>query len=251
MKLSRKSLPSLLSVFAALGVIGTSVLAVKATPKALNDISESDAENNKEKFLAAWKNYIPAALSGSFTIACIFSANGLNKKQQDAIMAAYAALNRSYSSYKGKVIERHGMEEHREIMKEINAERANKNTTIWAEGLVENTTLEFCVDEEEHLFYDVLGERFFTSTIGRVLQAEYHINRTYIIRSDATVNEFYNFLGIEPLDKFKDSGWSIGEDGIYWIDFSNYTSKVDDIDCMIIEPVFYPSTDYAACYYDR
>ena len=73
----------------------TTVLAVKATPKAMEKIKEVE-KNKKEEFdrdhgyseldtmfkltkpevvKATWKCYIPAAISGATSIACIVGAN--------------------------------------------------------------------------------------------------------------------------------------------------------------------------------
>jgi hypothetical protein len=30
--------------------------------------------------------------------------------------------------------------------------------------------------------------------------AEYHLNRNYILRGEAVINELYEFLGLEPTD---------------------------------------------------
>lgn len=237
-------LPSLLSVAASFGVISTSVLAVKATPKALNDISESEAITNKEIIKAAWKEYIPTVASGVGTIFCILMANGMNKKQQDSLIAAYAALHRSYDSYKRQIIERHGIEEHAEIMDDISIEDSH-DPQIWVPGIYDSIETDFHVDEEEHLFYDTIGNRYFNSTIGRVLQAEYHLNRNFCLGAAVSVNDFYEFLGIEKTEDGNQKGWVINDDDmLYWIDFSNYTAKIDDLECMIIEPVWGPSEKF-------
>lgn len=52
-KLNKKNLkkasPTLLSCFGAVGVIGTSALAVKATPKALRKIRADSRENHNDR----------------------------------------------------------------------------------------------------------------------------------------------------------------------------------------------------------
>ena len=107
----RKASPTILSGLGAAGVIVTSVLAVRATPKALRKIradsktnhdGDPEAYNKLEAVKSAWACYIPAAISGTATIFCIFGANVLNKRQQAALTSAYALLNDSYNNYKDK-----------------------------------------------------------------------------------------------------------------------------------------------------
>lgn len=76
-KLNKKNLkkasPTLLSCFGAVGVIGTSALAVKATPKALRKIRADSRENHNdpnaytklEAIQSAWIYYVPSVVMGS------------------------------------------------------------------------------------------------------------------------------------------------------------------------------------------
>lgn len=113
----RKASPTILSGLSAAGVIVTSVLAVRATPKALRKIradsktnhdGDPEAYSKLEAVKSAWVCYIPAAISGTATIFCIFGANVLNKRQQAALTSAYALLNDSYNNYKDKLKELYG-----------------------------------------------------------------------------------------------------------------------------------------------
>lgn len=120
----RKASPTILSGLGAAGVIVTSVLAVRATPKALRKIradsktnhdGDPEAYSKLEAVKSAWVCYIPAAISGTATIFCIFGANVLSKRQQAALTSAYALLNDSYNNYKDKLKELYGEEAHQKI----------------------------------------------------------------------------------------------------------------------------------------
>ena len=59
------------------------------------------------------------------------------------------------------------------------------------------------------------------------------------------VNDFYEFLGLEPVKDFEDFGWWISDD-LYWVDFNHVKTVVDDglngeIPCYIVEMVFEPT----------
>ena len=232
----KKFSPTVLSCFGAAGVIGTSVLAVKATPKALRKIrsdsryahNDPDAYTKLEAFQSAWFYYVPSVVMGAATIVCIFGANILNKHQQAAITSAYALLNDAYQDYKNKLKELYGEDAHRKIMEAIAVEKAN-DVYMASTGLVEGSSLDF--DEhnpdDNRLFYDGYSKRYFESSINRVLQAEYYLNRDFAIGGYRSVNDFYEFLGIAPIDGGDEIGWDIAT-GLAWIDFNHYKTVLDD-----------------------
>lgn len=232
----KKFSPTILSCFGAAGVVGTSVLAVKATPKALRKIrsdskyahNDPDAYTKLEAFQSAWFYYVPSVVMGAATIVCIFGANILNKHQQAAITSAYALINDAYQDYKNKLKELYGEDAHRKIMEAIAVEKAN-DVYMASTGLIEGSSLDF--DEHDpddnRLFYDGYSKRYFESSINRVLQAEYYLNRDFAIGGYRSVNDFYEFLGIAPIDGGDEIGWDIAT-GLSWIDFNHYKTVLDD-----------------------
>ena len=78
--------PEILTGIGIAGMVTTTVLAVKATPKALKLIDEKQRESEDwltkpEKVKACWKCYIPAATTGIRSISCIISAQSLNSRR--------------------------------------------------------------------------------------------------------------------------------------------------------------------------
>jgi hypothetical protein len=100
--------PTILTIISSAGVVITSVLSIKATPKALKLIEE--AKNNKERELTteeiiqvAWKPYIPALISCTSTILCIVGANYLNIQKQRNLMSAYMLLDNAFKQYRKRI----------------------------------------------------------------------------------------------------------------------------------------------------
>lgn len=255
----KRASPTMLSCFSAAGVVATVVLAVRATPKALRLIEAAEDHRHDddpdftgspltpmEVVKTTWKCYIPAAAMGAATIFCIFGANALNRKQQASLMSAYALVSRQFRDYKGKVKELYGKEAHERIMQSLAVEKAQK-THLIAPNIVNTSSLDFKgADEEERLFYDIFSDRYFQSTISRVLQAEYHVNRNFALMGGfVPLNQFYEFLGIEPKKEFSEFGWWV-DDELYWIDFGHTRAMVDDglngeVECWIIEMDWLPT----------
>ena len=105
-----KNGPTFLTCIGSIGVVVTSVMAIKATPKAI--VLLEDARDEKgddltkfEKVMVAGPAYIPTMIVGASTIACVFGANILNRRQQAALMSAYALLDSTYKEYQSKVVD--------------------------------------------------------------------------------------------------------------------------------------------------
>lgn len=235
----RRNGSTILTCVGGLGVVATSVLAVKATPKALTLIKNAEEEKGDkltklEAVQVAGPVYIPAAVMGTSTIACIFGANVLNKRQQAAITSAYALLDTSYKEYRKKVEELYGTEARDRVREEI----------------AKDTYEDGPRDDNKQLFYDEFSGRYFESTIEEVQRAEYRVNRDLIMRGYVYLNEFYEHLDIEPMISGYELGWSEGGNLArywqVWIDFThNKTLIDDDLECHIITMQCEPYLDFA------
>lgn len=227
---------TILTCIGAAGTIGTAILAVKATPKAILLIEEAEKEKEEElttleTICVAAPAYIPSVAMGVSTLVCIFGANSLNKRQQAALTSAYALLNTSYKEYKDKFKELYGEEASNRVIEEIAKDKYEEEETE---------------DDGKELFYDEYSGRYFRSTLYDVQQAEYMINREMIMRGYVYLNEFYEALDIEAIDGGNELGWSPGACLDYcwqeWIDFTHSKVEMEDgMEChiirMIVEPI--------------
>lgn len=254
----KKYSPVALSCIASVGVVVTAVVAVKATPKAVLKIHADSRKNHdgdpyaytkKEAVVSAWKCYIPAVAIGASTIACIMGANALNRRQQAALTSAYALVQNSYKEYKDKLKELYGEETHNAIVDSIMSEKC-KDISISATGGWYDSSLDFGVDnsmepEIVRTFYDSFSQRYFETTIEKVIQAEYHLNRNFMFAGVIPLNDFYEFLGLEKTDFGDTVGWSNCNGDIYWIDFNHRKTILDDgMEVYIIDMVFEPTAEW-------
>lgn len=239
--------PTILSIISAIGVIGTAVLAVKATPKAIERLEQAKKEKgeNLTKFevaVVAGPVYIPTTLIGVSTIVCVLGANALNKRQQASLISAYALLEESYKEYRNAAKKVYGDDADEKII----AEMAN-NTYISCDGW-HLYDPDHDKDSDRVLFYDFYSQRFFNAPMGQVINAEYHINRNLQLRGDVTVNEFYDFLGLEQIPGGDNIGWILDDlmaGGLMWLDFDNrFTTMEGGMECHIISPAWTPELMY-------
>lgn len=153
---------TILTIIGAIGVVGTAIIAAKAAPKALYLLEAAEEEKGEdltviEKVKVAGPTYIPSVVTGAATIACIFSANVLNTRNQAALTSAYALLDNSYKEYKRKASELYG-------------EDADKQIT---EAMVKDHYEEIEDDipsGDKLLFWDYTTCRYFEARIEDVLQ---------------------------------------------------------------------------------
>lgn len=116
-KFLRKHGGTILAIGASIGVGLTMWETGKATVKAttLVTMNKDEPMTKKEIVKDCWKFYIPAAVVGAGTVACILGSNALNKKQLASMTAAYMALGKTYQEYRREVAERIGAEEEKKL----------------------------------------------------------------------------------------------------------------------------------------
>lgn len=233
---------TILTCIGGVGVIATSVMTAKATPKALLLLDKAEEEKGEkltkvEVIKVAGPAYVPTIITGVSTIACIFGANMLSKRQQAALMSAYALLDSSYKDYKKKVEELYGEDADGRINKEIVKDK------------YEDSDLEFEYEDDKHLFYDTFSRRYFEATKAAVQRAEYEVNRNLVMRDYCYLNEFYEEIGIDPIESGYKYGWSNGAnmDRYWqsWVDFDHTFVELEDgLECCIITMSGEPILDF-------
>lgn len=235
----QRNSPIIVSCIGAVGVVATTIAAVKATPKALLLIENEKESINKqlkedgwetrvdklttaETIKATWKCYIPTAIIGLSTIACIFGANTLNKRQQAAITSAYMLLDNTYKQYKEKVSKLLG----------------DNADTMVKKSIIEDQYSEIT------LFYEYHYGEFFERRKADVLNAEYQLNLKFASQGYVCLNDFFELIGLPITQEGEVIGWSTQE-GYSAIDFEHQLLELDDgMECTIINLPISPSICY-------
>lgn len=230
----RRNGGTILTCLSSIGVIGTAYLTGKAAIKADKELKTLGEEAPlKEKIRTAAPIYILPAAVGTATIACMFGANGLNRKQQASMLAAGALLEQTYQKYKDKAEELLGK----------NVVEANMADEVPPE-----------LNKDEHLFYYNYYEdgdhpeygSYFNCTIEDLLKAEIETQRQFILCGYVTLNFFFDKLGLKPVEGGDNLGWSaeLGHEyyGYSWVDFEHFDTTLEDgLECTIITTPFNPA----------
>ena len=189
-------------VLAALGmagVVATAVMAAKNTIKAkeILDTRITEESTKLEVVKTVLPAYLPTITTGAATISCIAGSSILSKKSQASLASAYALSNETFKKYRSKLIELHGEEADKEIREAI--VRTNPEYHLWGVD----------APDKKLTFYDDIGDRTFTMYERELMDAEYHFNRNFVLSGEQTLNQFYEFLGLDPIDGGDEIGWDI------------------------------------------
>lgn len=186
--------PEILTGIGAAGVVVTAVFSAKATPKALKAVEEKKKELHvdklpfKETLKCTWKYYVPAALSGAASIACIIGSNTVHAKRYSALAAAYKLSETAITEYREKVIEKIGEKKEQEVHDAIVKDRIAKNPPI--NGEIIRT------GKGDTLCYDNTGGRYFYSSREEIERIANELNRKMNNGEEISLNEFYGELGL-------------------------------------------------------
>ena len=205
----RKNAPVILTGVGILGFVGTTIMAIKATPKALVLIEERKKETKQDKLppievvKTTWRCYVPTAVTGFASVGCILKANSINTRRNAALVTAYNLSKTALAEYKDKVVETLGEKKEKAIRESISQDKLDKNP-------VQNNEI-IVTDKGSTRCYDGVFGRYFYSDIELINRAINKINRDIVSYNYASLNDFYHELGLEPVDIGDDLGWNIDD----------------------------------------
>lgn len=238
----KKHSPGILTGIGIVGLLATSVMAVDATPKAMELIREKKEELGVEKLTAAetvkatWKCYIPAAVTAATSVACIVGANSVNAKRQAALATACTLSETAMREYKDKVVETIGEKKEREVMDAIAKDKIEKNPVSKSEVILTN--------KGDTLCFDPWSSRYFKSDAEKLRKAVNDLNYQLINEGCVTLNDFYYDIGLEETRPGETLGWNINRGGQVQFRFSSQVAE-NGTPCLVLEFINPPSYDYS------
>jgi hypothetical protein len=235
--------PTILSGVAVAGVITTAILTAKAALRASVKIEDEllikrtahDEEelSPRDKTELCWKLYVPAAISGVATIACVVGANQIGIRRNAALLGAYTLADAAFREYKEEVLAQLGEGKEQKVRDAIAKKQIDENP-------VTNTTVIMAGGDQ--LCYDTLTGRYFKSDIETIRQAANEVNRAIIGGNMyASQNEFYSFLGLDEVTIGNELGWNL--DNFITLVFSSHLAD-DGRACLAIGYQNLPRADY-------
>ncbi len=200
--------PEILAALGASGVITTAYLSGKASYQAalMIDKEESVAgthfdtkERFKERTQLVWKLYIPTAVSGTLTIACIVASYKGTGRRTAAAVTAYSLTERAFAEYRDKVVEEIGKSKEGKIRDKVVQERITNNP---------NTKEVIIVGGGQVLCCELYTHRYFRSDMETLRKAQNDINGMVVNELYVTLDEFYDIIGLPHTAVSSNTGWN-------------------------------------------
>ena len=234
-----KHSPEILTGIGVTGMITSTVLAVRATPKAL--VLLEDAKEQKgdeltpvETVKVAWKPYIPAVATGVVSVACIIGASTIKTKRNAALATAYALSERTLTKYREKVVETIGEKKEKEVREKVSQEQINEKPISSSQVIITPKGNTLCLDS--------ISGRYFRSDLDKIRKSINELNRQMTYQNYISLNDLYSELGLEPIRNSSYLGWNL-EDGLIEIEFNTCLAE-DDEPCVVIDYTRGPKYDF-------
>jgi hypothetical protein len=235
-----KHSPEILTGIGIAGMITTTIMAVRATPKALILIEERKEEIDVDKLTpielikTTWTCYIPAAITGGLSIICLIGASSVNARRNAALATAYTLSESALKEYQEKVIETIGEKKEQTVRDAIAKDRIDKNPVSSREVII--------TEKGNTLCYDAISGRYFKSDIDKIKKAENELNRRMRDEMYISLNEFYYEIGLNPIGIGDDLGWNI-DHGYIELSFSSQLAD-EGTPCLVIDYQVAPRYEY-------
>ena len=258
-----KHSPEILAGVGVVGVVGSLVLACKATTKLSDVLEESKEQLDKIKEVAAdpayeekysqddakkdttktyvqtamkvTKLYAPSVILCASSLGCLLASNNILKKRNAALSAAYMTVDKSFKEYRKRVADRFGEEVEKEIRYNIKAEEITK---VDEDGNEVTETVKVMDGTDDPNSYSDYARFFDESCAAWQNDAEY--NLTFLKAQQQYANdllkaqgrlflkEVYRMLGIDETKAGQVVGWVYNPDnptGDNFVDFGIYNMQ--------------------------
>lgn len=253
----KKHSPEILLAAGAVGAVTSTVMACKATLK-VNEVledtkqkidtihqvssdpamAEKYTEEDSKKDLAIVytqtavkfiKLYGPSVALGVVSLGCMIGSNRILNKRNAALAAAYAAVDKSFKDYRGRVVERFGKQLDKELRYNIKAQEIEEITTDEnGKEVVTKSTVEVA-DPNSYSPYAIVFDdgnegwdpdpersKFF------LIQQQNWANERLKSRGHLFLNEVYDMLGARRTKAGAQVGWVYDETNCFgdnYVDF--------------------------------
>lgn len=255
-----KHSPEILTAVGIAGMATTVILAVKATPKALEQIHEAEGEKisqqikkgvpcddaNQTKLTpvetvkATWKLYIPAAATGLASAACIIGANTIHVKRKAALLSAYELSKTAFTEYREKVKEEIG-EEKEKVIREKVAEDKVSNLVFHEDGVVHT-------GNGNTLFFEPISKTVFRSSRNAIDKTINDLNWKMSFGNEPymALADFYEVNNLPSYALGNELGWRTDK-GLIEVSYVPATTDTGE-PCLSIDFLIPPEWDFDSLY---
>ena len=232
--------PEILTGLGVAGLLATTVMAVKETPKALKLMEEKKQELEVEKLSpvetikTTWKCYLPAAITCVSSVACVVGASALNLRRNAALVTAYTISETALKEYRDKTLDLFGEKKEQTIRDAIAKDQVEKHPVDEEKVIITGKGVTRC--------YDPWSDRYFDSDPEFIRRGVNDLNYQLLNDGYATLNDFYYSIGLNETKPGATLGWDINKGQVQF----RFSSQIDTNDrpCLVLEFTTPPTYDY-------
>lgn len=240
---TKKQSPHIFFGLGVVGIITSTVLACRATLKLENELDEISVDIKNMKALKVdldakvvnnytmeqyrrdyiyvytkatvkiVKLYGPSVILGTASIAALTGSHIQLTRRNTALMAAYAAVQEAFESYRGRVREQIGEEKELELYRGVQTEVIDKEKVTVGDPNKLSVYAKIFDEYSDKWEKDPELNRIFLDAQQR------YANHRLQARGYLFLNEVYSALGLEMTSAGQVVGWIIGKDGDNYVDF--------------------------------
>lgn len=235
-----KNLPTIFSACSGLSFTGAAITSFRAGTKAadiLKDLPET--ETRKEKFIAEAKALAPVLwlpttlwLTGT---AFLYLSNKEYLKRLAVLGLAYTVAEKKSDDIVEKVKETFGEKKAEKVQSDISQDKVNND--IWDDNNI------FLTGHGTYLCKDEWSGRQFRSDIDSVKAAVNELNSDFLREGSASLNDFYAYLGLEPIQYGDELGWTRDCDDLITINYDSCLTPNGE-PCIVLRYNIKPQYDY-------
>lgn len=219
----QKNSPYILTGLGCAGVVTTAVMTGKAAVKAHQTIIEhtgviEEAPNPpeyteegfrkgskihvpdmKEKVKLTWKYFVPPAIMGATSVACIIGAQSVSSRRHAALASLYTLSEQTLKDYRENVKELVGKNKEEKAYDKVQQDRLLADPP--KDGQI------ILTEKGNTLFKDSYSGRYFKSDIEALRRVENELNHQINNQMWVPINDLYCVVGLEPIKLGEDIGW--------------------------------------------
>lgn len=203
--------PTIFAGVAIAGVVGTTVMTVRATTKAHAIIEEAKCVNPdnpdeiiepdlKETIVLTWKCYIPVVLAGGITIGAIVAGHSIQARRNAILAGLLTTSQQALEDYQKKA---------EEIVGHSKAEKIK-------EGVIEDKLMKHPIDKStvietghgRSLCFDPWSGRYFWSDYDQIHRTVSDFNLRLVHEYRLCLNEFYEMLNLDSTECGEEVGFT-------------------------------------------
>lgn len=197
-----KHSPEILTGVGIAGMLSSTILAIKATPKAMEKIQarceeeQVDELSFGEKVKTTITCYIPTIITSVVSSGCVVAGLSVNLRRNAGLALATSVAETTLHEYQNRVIGMIGEEKNREVMREVSQARAEK-------AVVEVPKSEqkvILTGNGNTLCLDSMTGRYFKADVSKIDKALNAFNKDLRNEMYKPLNDFYMSLGLPTTD---------------------------------------------------